>query len=429
MYKGIIAAVALVGVTTGCSTMRPSSIQVVKDPDPRSDGIRFYRPKPYLLITPADPTGRMVSMKLDYLPDYGEGEYLVKVRGNAKVALKDGWNLVGVNTEGPPPEPAPPAGAPPAAPDSKLPPIVVAATNVPIGYYESVVEPVGSRKVFRGWRYVGFGVLGGGTDPGDPRLPICGHTGCPPTNSNGQACRNPAMPQPVFGLVSVNGVMTFREIGEIAMNNGCPFYVETPSVEPAPTPKPQPITGTSGGGNGGASSGAGASSAEPAQTPAAVKPFSGAGLGAPTTGAGAISPTNTVESPAAGVIPSPPNPNQDVSVSPNGSAAVKPSSLEELSLPPLPLGVDTVPAPTVSNSVSVKPASTSKTPARVQPLSTSGKTKSTTVGSTPAKSVRPASGSTVPSVSSSRTLDTSTTPTGYQTDYSTLYDAAHRGGR
>lgn len=229
MYKSLIVGMTLLMSIVGCS-----SVQVTKDPDERSSGIRFYRPKPYLMVSPADPTGRMVKMKLHYLPDYSDGEYLVKVRGNAKVALQDGWNLVGVNGEAPSPPNAPQEGAEAgggtgaAAGDGKLPEMVVAATNVPIGFYESVLEPVGKRKVFRGWRYVGFSVMGGGATPGDPNLPICGHPQCPPTDGNGRACRYPEMPQPVFGMVAVNGVMTFREIGEIAMNNGCPFYVETP---------------------------------------------------------------------------------------------------------------------------------------------------------------------------------------------------------
>ena len=73
------------------------------NPDDGDTGVRFYRPKPYLLVTPADPTGRLVNMKLEYLPDFNE-EYSAHVKGKASVALKDGWNLVGVNTKEAPKE-------------------------------------------------------------------------------------------------------------------------------------------------------------------------------------------------------------------------------------------------------------------------------------------------------------------------------------
>src|ERR1700730_2478304 len=105
MKKYMFMTAALVCVVAGCST-----VKVLKDPGPNSTGIRFYRPKPYLFVTPADPTGRMVKLKLEYLPDYNE-EYQIKVSGKTKVALKDGWNLVGVNSDGPPPDPAEPAVA------------------------------------------------------------------------------------------------------------------------------------------------------------------------------------------------------------------------------------------------------------------------------------------------------------------------------
>ena len=55
------------GLLAGCS-----SVSVIKDPGPGDRGIRYYRPKPYLLVTPADATGRMVKLKIEYLPDYSE---------------------------------------------------------------------------------------------------------------------------------------------------------------------------------------------------------------------------------------------------------------------------------------------------------------------------------------------------------------------
>jgi hypothetical protein len=228
MGKRLLTALAVAGMLAGCATYR-----VNKDPGPRDTGIRYYRPKPYLLITHADPTGRTIKLKLEYLPDFNE-EYSIKTRfRKTKVALKDGWNLIGVNQDAPPPEE--PKEVVAGSPD--LPPVVPAATNVPIGYYESVIEiqPNG-RKVFRGWRYIGFSVLSGVQGNYDPNLPICGSQSCPMHGPDGQPCRPGEMQEPLFGLVSINGVMTFRQINEIAFNQGCPFYVETPKPTPPPAP-------------------------------------------------------------------------------------------------------------------------------------------------------------------------------------------------
>lgn len=389
MYKSLIVGMTFLVTIVGCS-----SVQVTKNPDDRSSGIRFYRPKPYLMVSPADPTGRMVKMKLHYLPDYNEGEYLVKVRGKAKVSLQDGWNLVGVNGEGPSPPNAPQDGAdapPPAPSDGKLPDMVVAATNVPIGFYESVLEPVGNKKVFRGWRYVGFSAMGGGATPGDPSLPICGHPQCPPTNENGQPCRYPEMPQPVFGLVSVNGVMTFREIGEIAMNNGCPFYVETPKPITEPANNNNQESGVrSGSSGGGVRSG---SSATPSEIPDA--------------------------------IPTPPKPN----VTPGSSSNVKPNgsnvngrsgnSFDNLQLPPLPAtstSATTKPTGTISSKSSASAGRTTANKANA--------TKSATVGTIKSAS---SLGTANPVVIGPKS-DSSTSPTSYKpVDYSKLLDNAYQG--
>ena len=54
------AAVCLCAVLLGgCS-----SVNVVKNPSAGDNGIRYYRPKPYLLVTPADATGRMVKLEV-----------------------------------------------------------------------------------------------------------------------------------------------------------------------------------------------------------------------------------------------------------------------------------------------------------------------------------------------------------------------------
>src|SRR5262249_10468075 len=93
-HQKILALCLVAGLTpTGCAWAG-----AMRAADEGDTGIRYWRPKPYLLVTPADPTGRMVNLKLEYLPDFSE-EYSLHLRGKASVALKDGWNLVGVNTK------------------------------------------------------------------------------------------------------------------------------------------------------------------------------------------------------------------------------------------------------------------------------------------------------------------------------------------
>ncbi len=196
----------LAGLLAGCS-----SVTVIKNPAAQDTGIRYWRPKPYLLVTPADATGRMVKLKMEYLPDYSE-EFSIHPQGKKppQVQLKDGWNLVAVGGPAPPPEKPEEAALPAASPAGdpmKLPEYVVAATNIPIGYYESVFDGVGTKKHLKGWRYVGMTPMGGG-------LPNGGTTpGCPPTPAT-------ALPGPLYGMVFFNGVMTFRQLDEIANHCG-----------------------------------------------------------------------------------------------------------------------------------------------------------------------------------------------------------------
>jgi hypothetical protein len=233
MTPKAVTACLLAGLLTGCS-----SVTVIKNPTASDTGIRYWRPKPYLLVTPADATGRMVKLKLEYLPDYSE-EYSIHPQGKKppQVQLKDGWNLVAVGGPAPPPEKPEEAAAPPPPPAGdpmKLPEYVVAATNVPIGYYESVFDSTGTKKFLKGWRYIGASPLSGGNPIGmDPKgLPNGGlPPGCPPPTPGS------VLPGPLYGMVFFNGVMTFRQLDEIANNMTCPQYVKlTPD---APTP-PQP---------------------------------------------------------------------------------------------------------------------------------------------------------------------------------------------
>jgi hypothetical protein len=260
-HKSIVICV-FAGLLAGCS-----SVSVVKNPGPEDTGIRFNRPKPYLLVTPADATGRMVKLKIEYLPDYSE-EYSVHPKGKKppQVQLQDGWNLVAVG--GPAPPPKPEEAPPPASPvdPMKVPEYVVAAGNVPIGLYEAVFDTGCGRKYLKGWRYIGFTVMGGGSPigidancTGGPDGPA---QGCRPgmagqgdpraTDAPGGECR-PGMagqaggsvssiPGPLYGLVFFNGVMTFRQLDEIANNMTCPQYlrpIPQPVAPPAPPRGPE----------------------------------------------------------------------------------------------------------------------------------------------------------------------------------------------
>jgi hypothetical protein len=249
MTPKAVSICLIAGLLSGCS-----SVAVIKNPAASDTGIRYWRPKPYLLVTPADATGRMVKLKLEYLPDYSE-EYSIHPQGKKppQVQLKDGWNLVAVGGPAPPPEkpedgPPPPAAAPAGDP-MKLPEYVVAATNIPIGYYESVFDSTGTKKYLKGWRYVGMTPMGGGNPTGmDPKgLPNGGlPPGCPapPPGSS--------ISGPLYGMVFFNGVMTFRQLDEIANNMTCPQYVKLTPDAPTPaastgvetTTEPRTHTGT-----------------------------------------------------------------------------------------------------------------------------------------------------------------------------------------
>lgn len=248
MTRFVLRIAICIAVTSlvGCKGGGLGSVRVVKNPGEGDNGIRYYRPKPYLLVEPADPLGRMVKIKTEQLPDYSE-EYSIHTRGRAAVQLKDGWNLVAAGPGGgggggdeKKDDAPPPVGPDPA----KVPEMVVAANNVPIGYYESVFDTVGDRKYLKGWRYIGFAVSGGGSpngvQQGQPGMPGGPDPNCPVPPSS-------SIDGPLYGLVFFNGVMTFREIGEIAGNLMCPSYVMTPKPERPESEEPEPASGGSSG--------------------------------------------------------------------------------------------------------------------------------------------------------------------------------------
>ncbi|WP_417375654.1 hypothetical protein [Gimesia maris] len=218
-------------ILVGCNPR----VRINKSPDNKDKGIRYYRPKPYLLVEPAGsettntdkktstktPSDEYVSISMEYMPDFSE-EYSINVSpglGSAKVnvALTDGWNLTSLNQEldsqfdenvkavaeltkaasgfiqtG---------GSPTKGPAGSTRKWVVKSTNVPIGYYESIVneDECGIKRLY-GWRYVGFA-------PYSPcPTKVCG--------VNNVSCQDP-INGAIFGLVFENGVMVFKQLDSI----------------------------------------------------------------------------------------------------------------------------------------------------------------------------------------------------------------------
>jgi hypothetical protein len=216
--------VAPLGVVLGCA-----STTVKKNPGPHDHGVRYYLPKPYLLVTTShvdkkagDVTTRefhknKVDIVLEMRPDFSE-EYSIHARAGVginktEIELEDGWMLKSVNfkvdsntTEninaissllgnlGPLKK---------TAAEGTREPVEVArgveAHNVPLGYYESVIEPDGcGKKRIYGWRYVGF-------------LP---YSACP-TDLTGAQCK-PCTDGEIYGLVYEHGVMAFKRLDLLA---------------------------------------------------------------------------------------------------------------------------------------------------------------------------------------------------------------------
>lgn len=225
----------LIIAAIGCT---PRTV-VTKDPGPFAKGIRYYRPKPYLLISPfypqfetgtngeviewSEPSPEYVNIELQWLPDFSE-EYALNVRtglgfANVSVTLEDGWKLTGLNQKLDSQfdenitaianliKSAAPKGlvaAPSAAANQQGEAVTasVRASNVPLGYYEAILgtDP-GGRKQIYGWRYLGFAPYE--TCPLGP----CG------------IARTPCNQLDLYGLVFVDGVMTFKQLHSIALTS------------------------------------------------------------------------------------------------------------------------------------------------------------------------------------------------------------------
>jgi len=209
----------LVLLVTGCM---PHTV-VRQNPGPHDKGIRYYRPKPYLLVQPTPVAedaeirhDKYVQISLEYLPDFSE-EYSIDVRSGfgknkTSVKLANGWNLTEINQEldssvdenikaiGDLLKSVAPGGIVPTAGDAmRGPTMVIGATNVPLGYYESVIDrgQDGKKRLF-GWRYVGF-------------YPF---SACP-LRAQGVDCVDCHV-SAAYGLVFREGVMTFELIHDIA---------------------------------------------------------------------------------------------------------------------------------------------------------------------------------------------------------------------
>lgn len=197
------------------------------NPRPNDRGIRYYRPKPYLKIEPAEVAIEknqtkivpgLVRISLAYLPDFSE-EYSIDVRSglgiaNVGIKLEDGWNLTEISQEldsqtdentkafasllsavG---DVTPTSSGPSGTPEVSF---TVPARNVPIGFYESIIgrDNRGCKRLY-GFRYVGF-------------LPFAG---CP-IDMGGQqsACCNDPY-NGLYGLSFVDGQMLFLPLDQLA---------------------------------------------------------------------------------------------------------------------------------------------------------------------------------------------------------------------
>ena len=196
-------------------------------PLPDDCGIRFYRPKPYLKVEPAEVAidknqtslvPGLVRISLAYLPDFSE-EYAIDVRSglgiaNVGIKLQDGWNLTEISQEldSQTDENTKAFASLLSAVGDVVPTsssgdrnatasFTVPAHNVPIGFYESIIglDAHGCKRLY-GFRYVGF-------------VPFAG---CPLDMGGSQSvcCDDPN--SGLYGLSFVDGQMLFQLLAEMA---------------------------------------------------------------------------------------------------------------------------------------------------------------------------------------------------------------------
>jgi len=91
----LVMLVTLGVLVSGCATAEIKKI----DPDSDAEGLRFFQPRPYLLVSAktVDSTSVEYTTEIVWLPDYSEA-YVVKPSGrigkaDLTVTLTNGWNL------------------------------------------------------------------------------------------------------------------------------------------------------------------------------------------------------------------------------------------------------------------------------------------------------------------------------------------------
>lgn len=224
LRAGCLLAILSLWGLVGCTPR----VIVHSRPGVDDPGIRFYRPKPFLKVEPAEVALEknqtsivpgVVRISLVYLPDFSE-EYALEVRSglgiaNVGIKLTDGWNLTEISQEldsqtdenvkavasllsavGD----IPTAGNTGVAPEVSF---TVPAHNVPIGLYESVIgrDSRGCKRLY-GFRYVGFAPF----------------ANCPLEMGGGQfqCCNDPA--GGLYGLSFIGGQMVFVPLAQMAVS-------------------------------------------------------------------------------------------------------------------------------------------------------------------------------------------------------------------
>jgi hypothetical protein len=81
---------------------RLSVVRIADHADTKTEGLRYYRPWPYLMVSETK-DGEGLEFKIVYLPDLSQ-EYAVQVRAgfgtvDFKPTLENGWNLVAVDAK------------------------------------------------------------------------------------------------------------------------------------------------------------------------------------------------------------------------------------------------------------------------------------------------------------------------------------------
>lgn len=156
--------VVFFGLILGLAALGCARVVVTKNPGDCDQGLRFYRPKPFLLVTPDKDNG--IAIELKYLPDYSE-EYSIRMTPGLNATatfnpkLENGWNLTGFEstTDQNVDDLIASIGEalPKFAAANKMLGGETKAENVPFGFYEAVIlcDDRGCKRLM-GWRYVGF---------------------------------------------------------------------------------------------------------------------------------------------------------------------------------------------------------------------------------------------------------------------------------